>query len=240
MTELKDPITRPKRFYKIVEVAPRDEGFAVLLDGRQARTPLQSPLVLPTQALARLVAEEWAAQGEFIVFSDMAATRLAFTAIDRVPCAREATAQEAARYAGSDLLCYFAEAPRALIERQTAAWEPLLAWAEAELGLRMHRAAGVMHTPQPPETLARARTLAEALDHFTLAGLAFGVPLFGSFVLAEAVRRGRLGGAEAFDLSRVDETFQEEAWGVDAEAAARAERLRGEAVMLERWFQALA
>ena len=239
MTVVKDPITRPKRFYKAVDVAERDGGFAVLLDGRQAKTPLQKPLVLPTEALAQLVADEWAAQGEFIVFADMAATRLAFTAIDRVPGARTAVAHEAARYAGSDLLCYFAEAPAPLIARQTAAWEPLLGWAEAELGLRMHRAAGVIHTPQPPETLARARAIAEALDDFALAGLAFGAPLLGSFVLAEAVRRGRLGGAEAFELSRVDETFQEEAWGVDAEAAARAERLRAEAVMLERWFRAL-
>jgi chaperone required for assembly of F1-ATPase len=112
--------------------------------------------VLPTESLAGLIAAEWEAQGEHIVLPDMPATRLAFTAIDRVPAAREATADEAARYAGSDLLCYFAEGPRALVERQTAAWEPILAWAENDLALSFNRAAGVIHCAQPPETLERA------------------------------------------------------------------------------------
>jgi len=240
MSALKEPIVRPRRFYKSVDVAPHEGGHAVRLDARQARTPGGAPLVLPTGPLARLIADEWAAQGEFIVMPDMPATRLAFTAIDRVFTAREATADEAARYAGSDLLCYFADAPRALLERQTAAWEPILAWAEAELGMSFNRAAGVIHTPQPPGTLARARELAAGLDDFGLAGLAFAAPLFGSFVLAAAVRNGRLTGQQAFDISHLDETFQEKAWGVDAEAAARAERLRAEAVMAECWFRALS
>jgi chaperone required for assembly of F1-ATPase len=234
-----DPVERPRRFYKAVDLEPREGGFAVRLDGRVAKTPGGAPLLLPTQALARLIADEWDAQGEFIVMPAMPATRLAFTTVDRVPTAREPTADEAARYAGSDLLCYFAEAPAALLERQTAAWEPILAWAESELGLTFNRAAGVIHCAQPPETLARAGEMAARLDDFTLAGLAFAAPLLGSFVLAAAVMHERLGGEEAFQISRIDETFQEEAWGVDAEAAARAERLLAEAVMVDRWFEAL-
>ena len=41
-----------KRFYKEVAVAPRDGGFAVLLDGRPVKTPAQNGLVLPIEALA--------------------------------------------------------------------------------------------------------------------------------------------------------------------------------------------
>ena len=240
MSDVKDPIDRPKRFYKTVDVQPRESGgFAVLLDGRTAKTPMRAALALPTEALAALIADEWRAQGEHIVFSDMPATRLAFTAIDRVPEARGAVADEAARYAGSDLLCYFAEAPRPLLERQTAAWEPLLQWAEDELGLKLNRAAGVIHCAQPPESLERAREFVRGQGDFNLAALAFAAPLFGSFVLSAAVMRGRLSGEEAFAVSRIDETFQEEAWGVDAEAAQRTERMRGEAIMVERWFTAL-
>ncbi|HEX8568928.1 MAG TPA: ATP12 family protein, partial [Caulobacteraceae bacterium] len=174
-----------------------------------------------------------------IDIATMPATRLAFTAIDRTGQAREAMAQEAARYAGSDLLCYFADSPKALAERQAREWEPVLEWAEAELGLRFNRTAGIVHCEQPPETLARAREIAAALDDFALGGLAFGAPLFGSFVLSVALHRGRLDGVEGFALSRLDETHQEEQWGVDAEAAARADRMRGEAVMLDAWFRAL-
>lgn len=235
-----DPIQRIRRFYKAVSTSEADGGWAVRLDGRPAKTPAGRPLRLPNPALAELVAAEWSAQGESIVFAHMPATRLAFTAIDRVPAAREAVAGEAARYAGSDLLCYFAEAPDALTHRQAERWGPVLDWAETELGLRFERAAGIVHRPQPPETLARAEQLAAAQDDFGLAGLAYAAPLFGSAVLALALQRGRLSGAEAFDLSRLDEAYQEELWGVDAEAAARAAAMRGEAEMLDRWFRTLA
>ena len=235
-----EAVIKPKRFWKEAAAGPEGEGgFPVLLDGRQARTPAGRPLRLPTVALAELAAAEWAAQPEEFDYASMPATRLAFTVIDRVPTAREATVDEAARYAGSDLLCYFAEGPKALAERQAREWEPLLIWAERELGLALNRTAGVVHCAQPPETLARARALAAGVDDFALGGLAFGAPLFGSFVLALAVQRGRLSGEQAFDLSRLDETHQQEQWGVDAEAAQRAERMRGEAVMLEAWFRAL-
>ena len=236
-----DAVLKPKRFWKQASAGPEGQGgFPVLLDGRQARTPSGRPLRLPTQALAELVASEWAAQPEEFDYAAMPATRLAFTVIDRVPAARDATVTEAARYAGSDLLCYFADSPPALAERQAREWEPLLQWAEAELDLALNRTAGVVHCEQPPETLRRARAHAAALDGFALGGLAFGAPLFGSFVLAAALQRGRLDGAQAFALSRLDEAWQEEQWGVDAEAAARAERLRGEALMLDAWFRALA
>lgn len=215
-------------------------GFGVLLDGRAVRGPKASPVVLPTRALADLVSAEWASQGATIDLAAMPATRLANTAIEAVPAARHETAQSIADYAASDLLCYFAEGPAGLVARQTALWEPMLDRAEREAGLSFVRAAGVIHQAQPAATLDRVRTIALAMDDFALTGLAFGTALFGSAVLAIAVLKGWLGGAEAFDLSRVDEAFQEAQWGVDAEAAERTERLRGEAAVLERWFAGLS
>lgn len=234
-----EPVEKPRRFYKAVEVAPADGGHTLLLDGRRLRTPKASPMVLPTRALADQIAAEWDAQREVIEMAEMPATRLANTAIESIPAAREAIADQIAQYAGSDLVCYFAEAPAALVERQEAAWGPVLARAEADAGLRFERCAGIVHRAQPEATLARVRDLALALDDFALAGLAFGAPLYGSAVLAIAVLRGWHTGEDALDLSRVDEAFQEEKWGVDAEAAQRTARLRGEARMLDRWFRAL-
>ena len=239
MTDQPDPLKKPKRFYKTADVAPADGGFAVRLDGRTPRSPMARPLVLPTQALAGLLAAEWAAQGDEIRQEQMPATRLAHTALDGVAAAREATAQTVADYLETDLICYFADHPASLVARQAAEWGPLLDWAHEDLGLTLDRASGIVHQAQPPRSLARARALALELDDFALAGLAFGVGLFGSAVLAFAVARRRLGGAEAFALSRLDEDFQEGRWGVDAEAAARARRLESDALMLERWFAAL-
>lgn len=234
-----EPVDKPRRFYKDVTVAPAGGGFGILLDGRNLRTPQGRPFEAPTRAIAELAAEEWAAQGETIELAGMHANRLANTALESVTRNREAIADQMAQYAGADLLCYFAEGPAALVAWQHASWEPVLERAAAEEGLDFVRTAGIVHCEQPPETLARVRALALTLDDFALAGLAFGASLFGSTVLAIAVLRGWMDGEAAFELSRLDEAFQEEKWGVDAEAAERAERLRGEAAMLERWFRGL-
>ena len=210
-----------------------------MLDARALRGPRGAQVILPTRALADQVAAEWASQGQTLDLAGMHATRLANTAIESVPQAREATAQAIADYAASDLVCYYATEPAGLLQRQERLWGPLLDRAEAEAGLRFVRAAGIVHQAQPPETLARVKAIALELDDFGLTGLAFGAALFGSTVLAIALQRGWLTGEAAFDLSRLDEAWQEEKWGIDAEAGERTERLRGEAAMLERWFEGL-
>lgn len=234
-----EPVEKPKRFYKTVEVVADDGGFGVRLDGRATRTPKGRKQVLPTQALARIIAQEWDAQVGIIELATMHATRLANTALEAIPAARDATAQSLADYAGSDLLCYFAEAPQGLVQRQAEHWGPVLDRAEREIAVAFVRAAGIVHQPQPEATLEAVRALAAEQDDFRLAGLAFGASLFGSAVLAIALMRGWLTGVQALELSRLDEAYQEEKWGVDAEAAERTARLTIEAQMLERWFRAL-
>jgi chaperone required for assembly of F1-ATPase len=233
-----DTVQTAKRFYKTVAVEATDDGFAVRLDGRSPKSPGGVPLVLPTRPLADLVAGEWAAQQEFILLAAMPATRLAFTALEKTAGVRAGLADEFARYAGSDALCYFADQPDELIARQTRSWEPVLAWGEGE-GLIFERASGIVHRAQPAPTLARARELAEALDDFQLIALLSATSLFGSALLALAVQRGRLTGEEAHDLARLDEAFQEERWGVDEEAAERTANRLAEARMLGDWFAAL-
>ena len=230
---------RPRRFYKQVEVAPRGDGFTLLLDGRGAKTPAGAPLLLPGRALAELVAAEWDAQAEQIDLSAMPAHRLASTVIDRTASAGTAVAAEVARYAGSDVLCYFAEAPATLVEAQVARWGPLLDWARDALGVELYRVAGVVPRPQPPAALARVEALVADLKPFAQAGVAFATPLFGSAILALALQRGQLHADAAFDLSRLEQAYQEERWGVDAEAAERTAHQQAEARMIGRWFEAL-
>jgi len=230
---------RIKRFWTVADVSEDTNGWTVRLDGRTPKTPAGNTLTLPTEAAARLVADEWAAQGEFLLPGAMPATRLASTAIDRVSQTREPVAAEIAAYAGSDVICYLAEHPTALIERQQAEWGPWLDWAAKELGVELHTAEGIIHRPQAPEALERVKALALAMDDHALTGLATAVPLLGSAVLGLAVQRGALSGAAALELSRLDEAFTEERWGVDEEAAARVAAHRDEATLLQRWFEAL-
>jgi chaperone required for assembly of F1-ATPase len=230
---------RRKRFYAKVATAPAEGGVAVTLDGRTARSPTGAPLVLPTAALADLIAAEWDAQATEVDAATMPLTRLAWAALALDAAGRNLAAERVASFAGSDLLCYFADGPASLVERQETRWGPLIAWAEAELGVPFRRAQGIVHQPQPPETLERISRLAGAEDEFRLVGLVTAASLFGSAILAFALRRSALSPEAAFELSRLDETFQEERWGVDAEAAARADAMAKEAVNLGRWFEAL-
>lgn len=235
-----EPIEKPRRFYKAVSVEPEGAGYSVRLDGRTVRTPKGAKVVLPTVAMAQLVAAEWAAQTDVIELATMHATRLANTALEAIPQARAATAQSVADYAGSDLLCYHADAPAGLAERQDQLWSPWVQRAEQEFTCAFVRATGIIHKAQPEATLAAVRDLALELDDFRLAGLAFGASLFGSAILAIGVLRGWLDGVQAYELSRLDEVYQEEKWGVDEEAAERTARLTIEARFLHDWFLALA
>jgi chaperone required for assembly of F1-ATPase len=233
------PNPKPRRFYQAVAIAQQAGAFAVTLDNRTARTPAGGRLVVPTLALAEAIAGEWAAQADAIDVAAMPLTRLAFTALDRVDGADEALAQTLADYAQADVLCYLADGPQDLLARQTTLWTPLLDWAARAQNLHFVQTTGIVHTPQPPETLARVAALARALDGFSLIGLAFAAGLFHSAILAMAVQRARLTASDALDLSRLDQAYQEERWGVDAESAARTAAQRRDAQAVQTWFEAL-
>lgn len=230
---------RPHRFYTDVAVVSEGAAWRVTLDGRALRTPGGKPLALPTETLADLIAAEWRGQADRIDLHSMLLTRLAYGAIDRTEEAWAAAADQAVRFAGTDLVCYLADTPAALRERQVAAWEPLREWAASQ-GVALATATGIIPLPQPAASLEVMRGCATGIDPFRRAGLAHAIPLFGSAVLGLAVERGRITAAEAHEISRIDEAFQAEQWGEDAEAARRTELGRANAAALDQWFAALA
>lgn len=212
----------PKRFYKQAGVAEEGEGFAVQLDGKPVRTPGRNLLALPTQAAARLVADEFEAQGETIDPVTMPALRLVNTAIDGVASDPQAVLEDIVRFASSDMLCYRADGPQGLIERQNAHWDPVLDWAQTAVGARLNLAEGVMHIEQPRESIAvLGAWLARRNDPFRLAALHVMTSLTGSALLALAVEAGELDADAAWLAAHVDEDWQIEHWGQDAEAVAR-------------------
>ncbi|RMF12569.1 MAG: ATPase [Alphaproteobacteria bacterium] len=225
-----------KRFYKNVTVAARDGGFAVELDGRAVRTPAKTLLLLPTQALASALAEEWDRQGETVLPAEMPMTRMANTAIDRIGRNTGPVIDEISGYARADHLCYWAEHPRELVERQAQAWLPHLRWVEQRFGAKLQVVEGVMHQDQPEEVLSALHAAVAAFNAFELAALHTLTTITGSLVLALAVADGRLSAEDAFTVSQIDETFQIERWGVDAEAEARRKRLAGEMAAAGRFL----
>ena len=213
-----------RRFYKTVEVREDDGRHALMLDGRGARTPGRNPLSAISRAVMFKIAAEWDRQRETIDPADMPLTRLLNSAIDGVAHTMAETRADILRYAGSDLLCYCAEEPETLAERQHLAFDPVLRWAAESLGARFHVTAGVMHVAQPHSALAAIGAVLDACDDpAALAALSVMTTLTGSALLALAVARGFLSAEAAWRAAHIDEDFQAERWGADSEAIARRE-----------------
>ncbi|SRR5579885_1644704 len=226
-----------KRFYKDVSVAPTDGGFAILLDGKPVKTPSRAVLAVQSQMLAEAVAEEWRGQGEDIDPAAMPLTRLANTAIDIVAADRGKTANQILAYGRSDLLAYRAAEPEALVARQNRDWNPLLDWLSERYGARLVTGRGVAFVDQPGEALVALDSAVWAHDDFMLAALHNATTIMGSLVLALALAERRLDARAAFAASTLDESFQAERWGHDAEAAGRHARLAAELAATERFMR---
>lgn len=208
-----------KRFYK--KASATDEApFAVRLDDRPMRTPGGKPQVVPTRALAEAMAAEWEAQGEHLDLAGMVLTKAVNTAIDRIEPRRAEVVDELSRFAGSDLLCYRAPTPRELADRQVRMWDPWLDWARRELDITLRAASGIMHVEQPAESIEATRRAIAEFDSYALTAIHPAITISGSAILGLAFGRGQIGPLELLTLSRVDEDYQAERWGEDAEAAA--------------------
>ena len=234
-----------RRFWDTAAVTPIEGGFAVLLDGKPLRIPGRSPggkpLTITAPALAEGIAAEWqragGAKGGELSMDDVPLTRLAGTAQDRIAPNPAPVAAALAQYAETDLLCYRAEHPVALVARQARAWQPWLEWAERSYGARLRVTAGIIHLPQEPASLDAIRRAMAGQPVLTLAALGVAVPLLGSAILGLALADGAVGAADAHELASLDELFQVEAWGEDAEAALRRRRVADDIALAERFIR---
>ena len=228
-----------KRFWNEVSVGGEDGAFGIGLDKRPVKTPAREVLLLPTQAVADAIAEEWRSTGETVDPRAMPLTGLANAAIDRVGPDPKAFAEGLARYAEADLACYRAEGPRGLVARQEEQWGALLGWARRRYDVDFVTTSGLMHVPQPEATVERLRHAIIALDPFRLAGLSPLVTIGGSLLAALAVLEKALTPDEAWSAVSIDERWQLEQWGADAEAEAALENRRRDFFAAARFLDLL-
>ena len=209
---------KAKRFWTDATVDECGNGFEVLLDGRRLKTPAKAPLTLPTRPLAEAVAEEWRAQEDMVNPATMPVTRSANAALDKTAPQMAEVAEMVAEYGGTDLLCYRATNPAELIARQAADWDPMLEWAATTLGARLTPTGGVIPVQQPGDALDALRNRVDRLDAFQLTAFHDLVSLSGSLVLGFAAIHGPFDAEALWQMSRLDERWQEEQWGPDEEA----------------------
>ena len=209
-----------KRFYERAATVAAAGGIAIALDGRPIKTPARAALLVPTEELGEAIAEEWNGQGEEIDPRTMPLTGLANAAIDRVAPDPAAFAAGIAAYGESDLLCYRADGPQPLVARQQAQWDPLLDWARGRYDVAFEIATGVIHRPQPGETIDRLAAAVATRDPFRLAALSPLVTISGSLVIALALAEGEIRLDRAWAAATLDEAWQAEKWGEDSLATA--------------------
>ncbi len=208
----------PKRFYKSAAVT---DQLGIALDGRHVKTPLKAALVLPTRALAEAVAAEWDAQVDVINPHAMPLTKLANTGIDRATTEKSKIAAEILEFAGSDMVCYRAESPAGLVKYQTTHWDPIIAWAKADLKVDFATVNTITHKRQSPAALQALEAHITSLDPFSFVAVHNLSTLTGSALLAAMTAAGKIPADAAWLAANVDEDWQIETWGEDAEAAAR-------------------
>ena len=210
-----NPKASMKRFYKDADFVRVENGLQIRLDARPVRTPNRAHLVVESERLAWAIVAEWLAQGEEIDPASMPMTGLANAAIDRVGPEREVFITDIANYATSDLFCYRAEAPEPLVARQAAAWDGMLAWAEARYDGPLILAAGVIPVAQPERSLAALREAVAAMSAWQLVAMARIVNLTGTLIGALALHEGAVDADALWAASILDELWQAELWGED-------------------------
>lgn len=219
-----------RRMYKAAVCQRRDDEFVILLDDRVAMTPGKKPLRVPSRALGRAVAEEWNTQEEWIIPFSMPLTQIANTALDRIAGRRKTIISEVVRYVEDELLCYRAESGSDLARREEILWQPILDWLAECHDVQLITTAGLIHVEQPSDAQKKLMEVLSRMSVAELTALQCAVAVSGSLVLALALVTGRIDGADLFELSQLEETWQIERWGEDEEATLRRAALRQDAL----------
>jgi chaperone required for assembly of F1-ATPase len=228
-----------KRFYGEVGVLVAESGFGVTLDAKPLRTPAKALLAVPSRSLADAIAAEWRGQSGDVKLGDLPLTRLASTAIDLVTARRPEVVADIARYAGTDLVCYRAGHPPELAQRQHEVWQPLIDWASLRYDAPLEVTVGVVPVAQLPTTLRAFAMAVESYSPLELAALHTATAACGSLVVALALFEGQLDVAGAFATAQLDESFEIEQWGEDAEQMRRRAALKDDIALAHRFVTLL-
>lgn len=210
-----------KRFYEQAAVAGDDKAWSVVLDGKPVKTPTRQSLTVPYPGLAEALAAEWQAQVDEIDPAKMPLTRLANTALDRTASRRQQVIEDVAFYGESDLLCYRVAAPEELVERQTREWQPILDWLADSYAAPLAVTADIAPLAQSNDSLLAIYSTVARQNDFSLTGLHAATTICGSVALGLALLDHRIDAAEASALALLDERYQSDRWGVDADAESR-------------------
>ena len=219
-----------KRFYKTVSIQANDDGLQVLLDDRLLKTPAKAPLILPNQALAEAIRDEFDAQIETIEADTMPIFSLAATAIDRVSTQRETLDDELVRFGHNDLISYRCpvDEDEVLAARQEEKWGAIQSWMKDVHNVSLLAFEGVMPGTQPKEIRQPLEIAVRGFDDWRYVTLYRATTLSGSLSLGLRFAKGDFAVREMMAHAFLDDLYQEEKWGADHFAVERRDHIETE------------
>ena len=214
-----------KRFYKTVSIkeiqdkSTEEKGFAIQLDTKLLKTPKGKCFVVQDGVIAKVIAKEWESikEGGDIVPQKMKITQLLNKALDEVESNEAEIRDTIVAYAMHDLLCYRCGDNVDLRKEQDRAWDPWHAWAREYLDMNLRITEGIIPVVQSGTVKSSAMVFLNTLNVFCLTIMVELTNIYGSFILAAAVLKGYVNIVDAFAISRIDEVYQMNKWGMDTE-----------------------
>lgn len=227
-----------KRFYKEVDVVSEGGVWRILLDNRPVKTTAKQQLIIPTEALANVIAQEWEAQEEHVLPEAMPMTQFMMTAIDTVGDLRAAMEPEVTRYFETELIAYPSDGSEAeLMKMEETYWHPLRQWLKATYDIELKLASGIIHVEQDQDGVQKMIQMTSEMDAITFTAFQFLVSLTGSFVIPLAFISGQIDSKTAYHAAMLEQLFQLKQWGDDEEAQERLDRIMSEIVQTETFLK---
>lgn len=203
----------------------------VLVNDKPIMSPAGHPLDVPTEALAKAIADEWGGdiKAQKKGYEGRLLTSLAATAIDRTPDAREAIINQLIEICQNDQLLCWSDQSQELIGKQEEQWGKLIVFINQELGINLkHRFDFHIH-PLPPEAMDKLTEWLNGLDVYGLSAFSYMADLTRSFIVPFALIQDQIASAEdAWEVAELQELHQQSQWGEDEEAVERTRKLKEE------------
>ncbi len=206
-------IIKKVKSWKTVTISKtKGTAYNVLLDRDQLLSELGNIIELPKK-LAVSVANEWRNNQDIEEIRKKFHTKFCFSVFDHTAPLRLKVLQNILEYADCDLVCYLAENPSELVERQKKLFARYIDWADKFLGIKLRIGNGIKYVKQNSKNEAKIKGYLENLDDFELTILYELTNLTGSFFIAATVFSGVVKAQVAWDASVIEDTYRIELWG---------------------------
>ncbi|KAI8973885.1 hypothetical protein BDB01DRAFT_844946 [Pilobolus umbonatus] len=210
------------RFWKKASIKEDTDGYRVVLDHRNLRTPDKHVVQFPKhqRELALLTAAEWDIQTRNLKAHSLPLTSIIARAIDALdpkqaqdPSIRAGVIDKLVNYSDTDAICYHEELPESLVALQDTYWKPIIAWAEKEYDVKINTTTDIFATSQPQETKDTFRKVVEQMDPLELSAFEKAVMTSKSFLIGLAVVKKAFSVEDCAQAAQVEMTYQMNIWG---------------------------